>query len=244
MASGTDGAARGPDVAAAPGIRARGVGAGALTVKRGAAARVGVHATLVALLLTSAACTSGPASRQEPGPSGPAAPASAGIESGSPAASNKDAELPHSRKAERALPRQRNGVAESSDAATPSAFPHTTASLRAEIQARAEATSHGPIGNLAVELASLRLAATSLDLIDAGSLGGALETLERSISLWGKNGYAYTFLAYVQQAQGRSDRAAEYLATAGRYLPRDRAVRGEFEALDASVRHSTPATGT
>ncbi len=117
-------------------------------------------------------------------------------------------------------------------------FRQTGAALRSEISRRAAALREGPIGNRAVELASLRLAASGRDLIDAGSLGGALAALERAVSLYGGNGYAYLWLAYVHHVQGRSERAAEFAASAGRYLPRDQKVRAELAGLTQSIRHS------
>lgn len=193
--------------------------------------RPDVSVAMAVVLATLAGCASSPVAAPVAGP-----------------AAKDEAALPHSRKATASLSRRKadSVLAPPTAAATTSgvSFPHTNSALRAEIAKRADAAAEGPIGNHAAELASLRLAASGLDLIDAGSLGGAAETLQRAVSLWGGNGYAYTFLAYVQHAEGRSDRAAESLATAGRYLPRDREVRGEFEALDASIRRSPASTGT
>jgi tetratricopeptide (TPR) repeat protein len=102
----------------------------------------------------------------------------------------------------------------------------------------------GPVGNRGAELASLRLAASARDLIDAGSLDGAAEALGRALSLYGANGYAYLYLAYVRHVQGRGQQAAEFAASARRYLPRDEAVQAELEALTASIRRGAVATGS
>lgn len=115
-------------------------------------------------------------------------------------------------------------------------FSQSGVALRAEIDERADAMNAGPIGSRGVELASLRLAASGRDLIDAGSLDGALEALQRAISLYGRNGYAYLFLAYVHHVQGRGAQAAEFAASAGRYLPQDAGVRAELEGLTTSIR--------
>ena len=123
-------------------------------------------------------------------------------------------------------------------------FTHTGAALRGEIARRAKALGEGPIGNRAVELASLRLAASGRDLVDAGSLDGALEVLQRAVSLWGSNGYAYLYLAYVHHVQGRAGRAGEFAASARRYLPRDEPVRAELEGLDLSIRQGGATAGS
>lgn len=120
-------------------------------------------------------------------------------------------------------------------------FNATAASLRAEIEKRAAAMSQGPVGNRAVELASLRLAASGRDLVDAGSLDGALEVLQRAVSLYGGNGYAYLYLAYVHHVQGRPERAAEFAASARRHLPRDKPVQAELEGLRLSIRQGAAA---
>jgi len=123
-------------------------------------------------------------------------------------------------------------------------FSHTSAALRGDIAARADAMKRGPIGNRGVELASLRLAASGRDLIDAGSLDGALEALQRAVSLYGHNGYAYLYLAYVHHEQGREERAAEFAANARRYLPADKAVEAEVEGLAAAIRNSAATAGS
>lgn len=123
-------------------------------------------------------------------------------------------------------------------------FSHTSAALRGDIAARADAMKQGPIGNRGVELASLRLAASGRDLIDAGSLDGALEALKRAVSLDGRNGYAYLYLAYVHHEQGRGERAAEFAANARRYLPADAAVEAEIDGLSAAIRSSAATAGS
>ena len=123
-------------------------------------------------------------------------------------------------------------------------FAKTGAALRAEIARRAEAMKKGPIGNRGVELASFRLAASGRDLIDAGSLDGALEALQRAVSLYGGNGYAYLYLAYVHHVQGHGEQAAEFAAGARRYLPGDEAVQAELEGLVASIRQGAVTAGS
>ncbi|MFN2376987.1 MAG: tetratricopeptide repeat protein, partial [Candidatus Binatia bacterium] len=120
-------------------------------------------------------------------------------------------------------------------------FQATAASLRREIEKRAAAMSQGPVGTRAVELASLRLAASGRNLVDAGSLDGALEVLQRAVSLYGGNGYAYLYLAYVHHVQGRPERAAEFAASARRHLPRDKPVQAELEGLRLSIRQGAAA---
>jgi tetratricopeptide (TPR) repeat protein len=123
----------------------------------------------------------------------------------------------------------RGGTAE---AAT---FPRTTAVLHDDIRDRAEALRAGPIGNRARELASLRLAASGRELLVSGSAAGALAALEKAISLYGANGYAYLFLASVHQAEGRRDEARQAAANARRYLPGDEGVQAELEGLLRSI---------
>lgn len=123
-------------------------------------------------------------------------------------------------------------------------FAKSGAALRTDIAARAESMKKGPIGNRGVQLASLRLAASGRDLIDAGSLDGALEALQRAVSLYGGNGYAYLYLAYVHHVQGHGEQAAEFAASARRYLPRDEAVRAELEGLTRSIRLGAVTAGT
>ncbi len=114
-------------------------------------------------------------------------------------------------------------------------FTKTGDALHAEIERRAAALKSGPVGNRAVELASFRLAASGHELIQAGSLDGALEALERAVSLYGGNGYAYLYLAYVHHLDGRQDQAREFAASARRYLPRDEGVRAELEGLGQAI---------
>lgn len=121
-------------------------------------------------------------------------------------------------------------------------FEHTRAALGGEIQRRAAALREGPIGNRGAELASRRLAASGCELIDAGSMGGALAALERAVSLDGRNGYAYLWLAVVHHRKGNSGQAAEFAASAGSYLPRDPSVRRELEGLTQSIRRGHVAT--
>lgn len=123
-------------------------------------------------------------------------------------------------------------------------FPAAGAALQREIDRRASELKQGPVGNRAVELASLRLAASGRELIDAGSPGGALEALERAVSLWGENGYACLYLAHVYGMQGRRKRAAEFAAFAGRYLPADTEVRAELEGLDLGVDNRATVAGS
>jgi tetratricopeptide (TPR) repeat protein len=120
-------------------------------------------------------------------------------------------------------------------------FTATGKALKQEIATRAAALKSGPVGNRAVELASLRLAASGRELIDAGSLDGAVEVLQKAISMWGSNGYAYLELGYVHHVQGHDDRAAEFAASAARYLPREHAVRAELEGLRRSIAPSPGA---
>ncbi|MBI5504824.1 MAG: tetratricopeptide repeat protein [Deltaproteobacteria bacterium] len=123
------------------------------------------------------------------------------------------------------------------------AFERTRRSLGAEIDRRAKALRGGAVGNLAAELASLRMSAKAPVLIDKGSLDGAVELLERAVSMYGGNGYAYLFLAYVHHVEGRPDQAAGFLSSARRYLPADKGVRGETEGLARSIRASGPSAG-
>lgn len=122
------------------------------------------------------------------------------------------------------------------------AFERTRRSLRGAIDRRAKALRGGAVGNLAAELASLRMSAKAPALIDKGSLDGAVELLERAVSMYGGNGYAYLFLAYVHHVEGRPDRAAGFLSSARRYLPADKGVRGEVEGLARSIRASGPSS--
>jgi hypothetical protein len=114
-------------------------------------------------------------------------------------------------------------------------FDGTAAVLRKDIDRRAEALRSGPIGNRAAELASLRLAASAHELLDAGSVDGARHALERAVSLYAGNGYACLLLAYVHHAQGRPVDAREQLARARRTLPKDERVRSELDALSRSM---------
>ncbi len=122
------------------------------------------------------------------------------------------------------------------------AFTRTRRSLGGEIDRRAKALRSGAVGNLAAELASLRMSAKAPALIDKGSLDGAVELLERAVSMYGGNGYAYLFLAYVHHVEGHPDRAAGFLSSARRYLPSDKGVRGEAEGLARSIRGSGPSS--
>jgi hypothetical protein len=122
-------------------------------------------------------------------------------------------------------------------------FEHSRAALHGEIERRAAELREGPIGHRGVELASLRLAASGRDLIDAGSTGGALAALERAVSLDGRNGFAYLWLAVVHHMRGNAGQAAEFAASAGSCLPRETSVRDELEGLAKSIRRSG-ATGS
>jgi hypothetical protein len=182
-----------------------------------AVARFGGVVVLAGVVAFSQGCATGAASRAKGGAAvqtkkKPAAPAkvTAKAEQGPPPGTAKDWE----------------------------AFRRSDAALRAEIGRRAEAMRKGPVGSQATELASLRLAASGRDLIEAGSLDGAVEVLEKAISLNGHDGYAYMFLAYVQHVKGKGDRAAEFVASARRYLPKDAGVQAELEGLAYSVRSS------
>ncbi|HXC52759.1 MAG TPA: hypothetical protein VN634_17880 [Candidatus Limnocylindrales bacterium] len=117
-------------------------------------------------------------------------------------------------------------------------FRQTGAALDDEIDRRASDLASGPIGNRAAELASLRLVASARDLLDSGSPDGAREALERAVSLYGRNGYAYLWLAYVEHLQRRphwENRAATLLADARRDLPSARKVRAELEELEHAI---------
>ena len=114
-------------------------------------------------------------------------------------------------------------------------FKRTSTMLREEIARRAEELRSGPVGNRAVELASLRLAASGHAMIEAGSFDGALEVLERAVSLYGGNGYAYVFLAYVHHVEGRAASGLEFLDDARLHLPADRGVSSEVEGLAQSL---------
>jgi len=120
-------------------------------------------------------------------------------------------------------------------------FARTRKSLGAEIARRSEALRAGAVGNRAAELASLRMSAKAPALIDKGALDGAVELLERALSMDGGNGYAYLFLAYLNHVRGHSDQAAAFLGSARRYLPADKGVRGEVEGLARSMRASGPS---
>ncbi|HYC54462.1 MAG TPA: tetratricopeptide repeat protein [Candidatus Binatia bacterium] len=126
------------------------------------------------------------------------------------------------------------------------AFLHANDALLKEIKQRAGALKKGPAGNEPAELASLRMTNRARGMIEKGSPGSALELLERSISMYKGNGYAYMFLAYVHHLQGRSARGAEFLSSARRYLPDDPRVHGELEGLSRSIKSNTesraPAT--
>ncbi len=114
-------------------------------------------------------------------------------------------------------------------------FRQTAAALDEEIDRRANDLASGPIGNRAAELASLRLVASARDLLDSGSPDGAREALERAVSLYGRNGYAYLWLAYVEYLQRRphwENRAATLLADARQDLPSARKMRAELEDLE------------
>lgn len=119
-------------------------------------------------------------------------------------------------------------------------FPRTAAVLRDEIDEKAGALRDGPIGNRARELASLRLAASGRELLVSGSLDGALVSLQKAVSLYGANGYAYLFLASVHQAEGRPGQAREFVASARRYLPRDKGVEAELDGLARSLEEGRP----
>lgn len=96
----------------------------------------------------------------------------------------------------------------------------------------------GPVGAGATELASLRLAASSRDLIDSGSLAAARQSLQRAVSLWGSNGWAYLWLGYVSHVEGKAEQAAEFTAKARRHLPREAGVTAEVDGLAASIRQA------
>lgn len=119
------------------------------------------------------------------------------------------------------------------------AFLHASEALQKEIRERAAALKKGPAGNQPAELASLRMTNRARGMIEKGSPGSALELLERSISMYKGNGYAYMFLAYVHHLQGRSARGAEFLSSARRYLPPDPRVHGELEGLSRSIKSNT-----
>ena len=115
-------------------------------------------------------------------------------------------------------------------------FAQTNKSLRQEIALGAEAMKSGPVGNRAVELASLRMAASGFDLVASSSWKAAVPTLQRAISMDGANGYAYLFLAYIHQVTGEGELAGEFAANAARLLPETHAVRAELAGLQLAIR--------
>lgn len=121
-------------------------------------------------------------------------------------------------------------------------FSRTREYLDKEIGRRAKALRQGAVGNLAAELASLRMSAKAPALIDKGSLDAAIELLERAVSMYGGNGFAYLFLAYVHHVEGDPGRASGFLSSARRYLPADKGVRGETEGLGRSISQSAPVS--
>jgi Flp pilus assembly protein TadD len=114
-------------------------------------------------------------------------------------------------------------------------FPRTAEVLRSEIDDRAEDLRQGPIGDRAEQLAGLRLAASGRELLANGSFDGAVIALEKAISLYGANGYAYLFLASIHLAEGRRDQAREFTASARRYLPQGEGVEAELEGLAQAI---------
>lgn len=114
-------------------------------------------------------------------------------------------------------------------------FPQSGQALRAEIAEKAAALKSGPIGERGKELASLRLAESGRDLIDAGSLDGAEDALRKAVSLYARNGFAYLFLAHVEHEKGRNAEARDLLARARRDLPGDKGVRNELDELAEAV---------
>jgi hypothetical protein len=113
-------------------------------------------------------------------------------------------------------------------------FQRTNETLRAEIDRRAEALRSGPIGNRARELASLRLAATAHDLLQAEADAGAAEALAQAVSLDAGNGYAWLLMAYVTEGP----KALELAERAERTLPRDPGVRCELRGLQWTLRNA------
>lgn len=119
-------------------------------------------------------------------------------------------------------------------------FRRCRAAMQRDIDAKAAAMKSGPVGSAATQLASLRLASSSRDLIDSGSLDAARSSLQRAISLDSGDGWAWLWLACVHHAQGRGDLAAEVLGKARSRLPREAGVDSEVAGLAAAIRAGAP----
>ncbi len=122
------------------------------------------------------------------------------------------------------------------------AFSNSVRMLRGEIQRGGYALKIRGADEAPVGLASLRLCLDAWDLIQTADNERAVDLLERAISLDGRNGFAYLFLAYAYHRSARFEQGRLFLGQAWRYLPYDPRVLGEFEGLKQSIELNTASS--
>lgn len=122
------------------------------------------------------------------------------------------------------------------------AFGHTSAALDQRVRAVAEDLRSSHPVRSAAELASLRLVQRGRDLVMAGRADSAIDLLERSLAMWGRNGFADVYLGYAHHQLGRPRTALGFAERAGQGLPPDARVRGELQGLTRSIQANSPGS--
>ncbi|MFT4570104.1 MAG: tetratricopeptide (TPR) repeat protein [Hyphomicrobiaceae bacterium] len=116
------------------------------------------------------------------------------------------------------------------------AFAHSSAGLDRRVRDVATDLASAAPRHPPAELASLRLSQRARDLIDAGRPETAVDLLERAIAMYGRDGFAYLYLAYAHHQLGRPAIASGFAGRAEQALPANRFILGELAGLRASIR--------
>jgi len=119
--------------------------------------------------------------------------------------------------------------------APPQAVPDTGQGERARVLLhqevmRLETDSRGGGGD-PTRLASLRVTEDAADRLDSDDFDGALDLLERAITIDSRNGYAYLYLAKAYFRLGDQRRSSEFLERGAVLLPRDYRLDEEVASL-------------
>jgi tetratricopeptide (TPR) repeat protein len=102
--------------------------------------------------------------------------------------------------------------------------------LHQEVMQMESASRTGGAGD-PTRLASLRVTEDASDRLDSDDFEGALDLLERAITIDSGNGYAYLYLAKAYFRLGDRRRSSEFLERSAVLLPRDYRLDAELAAL-------------
>ncbi len=90
-------------------------------------------------------------------------------------------------------------------------------------------------GRPPAEAASLHLTQQGKERIEQREMGGAREVLERAITVWPNNPYAYYYLALSRRAEANPERLLSLLARSERLLQEDRSWLGAIYLLRGEI---------